>query len=42
MLSGALVWCWTQAACPLELRGPMPLPVADTAHAVWHLLIRGD
>jgi type IV secretion system protein VirD4 len=41
VLSGALAWCWTQAACLLELHGPMPLPVADAAHAMWHLLLRG-
>ena len=26
VLSGALPWCWTQAACVLELNGPMRLP----------------
>lgn len=25
----------------LELRGPMPLPTNDAAHAMWHLLLRG-
>jgi len=41
VLSGALAWCWTQAACLLELHGPMRLPAADAAHAMWHLLMRG-
>jgi type IV secretory pathway TraG/TraD family ATPase VirD4 len=41
MLSGALAWCWTQAACLLELHAPMRLPAADAAHAMWRLLMRG-
>jgi type IV secretion system protein VirD4 len=41
VLSGAFGWCWTQAACLLELRGPMRLPAADAAHAMWRLLMRG-
>ncbi len=40
-LSGSLAWCWTQTASLLELNGPMRLPVADAARAMWHLLIRG-
>ena len=40
-LSGALAWCWTQAACLLELHGPMPLSHDDAARAMWRLLIRG-
>ena len=41
VLSGALPWCWTQAACLLELRAPMRLPAPDAARAMWHLLVRG-
>jgi type IV secretion system protein VirD4 len=41
VLSGALAWCWTQAARLLELRGPVALPPADAAHATWQLLLRG-
>jgi type IV secretion system protein VirD4 len=41
VLSGAFGWCWTQAACLLELRGPMRLPAGDAAHAMWRLLMRG-
>jgi type IV secretory pathway TraG/TraD family ATPase VirD4 len=41
MLSGALPWCWTQAARLLELRGPMALSTADAAQAMWHLLLHG-
>jgi type IV secretory pathway TraG/TraD family ATPase VirD4 len=41
LLSGALPWCWTQAACLASLRGPMRLPVSDAAHAMWQLLTRG-
>ncbi len=40
-LSGVLAWCWTQAACLLELHGPMRLRSSDAARAMWHLLIRG-
>ena len=40
-LSGSLAWCWTQTASLLELNGPMRLPLADAARAMWHLLIRG-
>src|SRR5664280_1266353 len=39
-VSGALFWCWTQAAGVLELH-PMSLPVGDAAHAMWQLLIHG-
>jgi type IV secretion system protein VirD4 len=41
-LSGVLPWCWTQAACLLELHRPMQLPVADAARAMWNLLLHGD
>jgi hypothetical protein len=41
VFSGALAWCSTQAARVLELRGPMPLPAGDAAHAMWRLLLRG-
>jgi type IV secretion system protein VirD4 len=41
LLSGAFPWCWTQAACLLELRGPIRLPAPDAARAMWHLLVRG-
>jgi type IV secretion system protein VirD4 len=40
-VSGALAWCWTQAACLLELHRPMPLSTGDAAHAMWRLLTRG-
>jgi type IV secretion system protein VirD4 len=40
-VSGVLAWVWTQAACLLELRVGMRLPVADAAAAMWRLLIRG-
>jgi type IV secretion system protein VirD4 len=41
IVSGALPWCWTQAARVLELHRPMRLPAADAARAMWHVLIRG-
>ena len=42
VVSGALPWCWTQAARLLELHGPMRLPAADAARGMWHLLVHGD
>jgi len=41
MVSGVPAWCWTQAACLLEARGPMRLTTADAAHTMWQLLTRG-
>ncbi len=41
LLSGALTWGWTQAACLASLRAPMRLPAADSAHAMWRLLLDG-
>ncbi len=40
-LTGGLAWCWTQAACMADLRGPMHLPAADAARAMWQLLLGG-
>ena len=41
VVTGALLWCWTQAASVLELDGPMRLPATDAARAMWHLFLRG-
>jgi type IV secretion system protein VirD4 len=41
LVSGAVAWCWTQAACLLSLHAPMRLPAGDAAHAMWQLLMRG-
>jgi type IV secretion system protein VirD4 len=41
LLSGALAWCWTQAACLVSLRAPMHLPRSDAAHTMWRLLLHG-
>jgi type IV secretion system protein VirD4 len=41
LVSGSLMWCWTEAASLLELKGPMRLPAADAARATWRVLIRG-
>jgi type IV secretion system protein VirD4 len=41
VLSGALAWCWTQAACLASLRAPMRLPAGDAAGAMWQLLVHG-
>ena len=41
LLSGAVAWGWTQAACLASLRAPMRLPVADAVHATWRLLLDG-
>ncbi len=41
LVSGALAWGWTEAACVVSLRAPMPLPAADAAHAMWRLLLDG-
>ena len=41
ILTGALAWCWTQAATLLSLRPPMRLPASDAAHAMWQLLWHG-
>jgi hypothetical protein len=41
VVSGVLEWCWTQAACLLELHGPMRLRPADAARVMWRLLLRG-
>jgi len=40
-VSGAAAWCWTQAARVLELSGPMRLPRADAAQAMWRVLTHG-
>ncbi len=41
VLSGALAWCWTQAACLASLRTPMRLSDVDAASATWQLLLHG-
>src|ERR1700730_10041141 len=41
LLSGAVTWCWTEAACVASLHPPMRLPAADTAHALWKLITHG-
>jgi type IV secretion system protein VirD4 len=40
-LTGALAWCWTQAASLIELHGLMRLSSHDAAHAMWRLLFHG-
>jgi type IV secretion system protein VirD4 len=40
-LSGAVAWCWTEAARVLELRAPMALSVTDAARTTWQLVMRG-
>jgi type IV secretion system protein VirD4 len=42
LFSGGWGWCWTQAACLLELREPMTLTAGDATRATWQLLLRGD
>ena len=39
--SGALFWCWTQAACLTELRLGISLPLQHAARAMWELLLSG-
>lgn len=41
LLSGALLWCWAQAASLLALRGTFRLPMSDAARATWRLLFDG-
>jgi hypothetical protein len=41
VFSGALLWCWTQAALLVMLQAPIRLPLGDAAHAMWQLLIQG-
>jgi type IV secretion system protein VirD4 len=41
LVSGVFAWLWTEAACLVELHGPMRLPVGDSARAMWHLLVAG-
>ncbi len=41
LLSGALAWCWTQAACLASLHAPMRLSEDDAASATWQLLLHG-
>jgi type IV secretion system protein VirD4 len=41
VLSGAAAWCWTEAACLVDLRAPMHLPLKDGARAMWQLSVRG-
>jgi type IV secretion system protein VirD4 len=41
ILTGALAWCWTQAACLASLHPPIRLPAADAASAMWRLLLHG-
>jgi type IV secretion system protein VirD4 len=41
LLSGALAWCWTQAACVASLRGPTRLSAGDAARASWQLVLHG-
>jgi hypothetical protein len=38
VLSGPLAWCWTQSACLLDLRAPMPLSASDVTQTMWHPL----
>jgi type IV secretion system protein VirD4 len=40
-VSGAIMWCWTQAASVAELHGLMRLGAGDAARAMWRLLVRG-
>jgi type IV secretion system protein VirD4 len=41
ILTGAVAWCWTQAACLASLHPPIRLPAADAASAMWRLLLHG-
>jgi type IV secretion system protein VirD4 len=41
VFSGGLVWCWTEAACVIELHRPMRLSRSDAASAMWRLIARG-
>lgn len=41
VLSGAAAWCWTEAACVLDLHAPMRLSREDAASAMWRLVARG-
>ncbi len=41
LISGALPWCWTQAARLISLHAPMRLPAGDAARAMWRLVMRG-
>ena len=41
VLSGAGAWCWTEAACVLELHRPMRLSRTDAASAMWRLIALG-
>lgn len=41
VLSGAGVWCWTQAARLLTLELPMRLPLRDCSRAMWRVLLSG-
>ena len=41
LISGALPWCWTQAARLISLQAPMRLPAGDAARAMWRLVMRG-
>jgi type IV secretion system protein VirD4 len=42
LVSGVFAWLWTQAACLVELHGPMRLPAGDAARAMWRALVEGD
>jgi type IV secretory pathway TraG/TraD family ATPase VirD4 len=41
VVSGALWWVWTQAACLSSLHAPMRLSMSQAAHATWRLLADG-
>lgn len=42
IVSGVLMWLWTQAASMIELDGLMRLRVSEAATAMWNLLFHGD
>ena len=42
IVSGALWWVWTQAACLSSLHPPMRLSLSHAAHAMWRLLADGQ
>lgn len=41
ILTGALPWGWTQAACLAGAHAPLRLPLGDAAGATWRLLLHG-
>ncbi|HEX3509815.1 MAG TPA: type IV secretory system conjugative DNA transfer family protein [Solirubrobacteraceae bacterium] len=42
IVSGALWWAWTQAACLLSLRAPLGLPLGDAARGMWQAIEHGE